>query len=168
MNKKNKWSISIFLMFVCLIVLLIVFSDAFFTNTENVTNEQFSVVTFFPANSTSVVMTCKVASSPEERLMGLMFREELPVDEGMLFVYDYPLNVSFWMKNVLVPLDIIFLDENGTVINVEKADIELNVPDEELKRYFSSSPAKWIVEINQGLCKLYDIDEGTNVSIEYL
>jgi len=168
MNKKNKWSIPIFLMFVGFIVLLIVFSDAFFTNTENANNKQLAVVTFFPNNSTSVVMTCEVASSHEEHLMGLMFKEELPMDEGMLFVYEYTLNVSFWMKNVLIPLDIIFLDENGTVINVEKADIELNEPDEELKRYFSSSPAKWIVEINQGLCKLYDIDEGTNVSIEYL
>jgi len=96
MNKKDKWSIPILLMFVGLIVLLIVFSDAFVTNTENATNEQLAVVTFFPTNSTSVVMTCEVASSHEERLMGLMFREELPVAEGMLFVYDYPHNVSFW------------------------------------------------------------------------
>jgi uncharacterized membrane protein (UPF0127 family) len=168
MNKKNKWSIPILLIFVGLIVLLIVFSDVFVTNTENATNEQLAVVTFFPANSTSVVVTCEVASSHEERLMGLMLRGELPVDKGMLFVYESPHNVSFWMKNVLIPLDIIFLDENGTVINVEEADIEINVPDEELKRYFSASPAKWIVEINQGLCKLYDIDVGTNVSIEYL
>ena len=63
MNKKDKWSIPILLMFVGLIVLLIVFSDAFVTNTENATNEQLAVVTFFPTNSTSVVMTCEVASS---------------------------------------------------------------------------------------------------------
>ena len=168
MNKKNKWSIPILLMFVGLIVLLIIFSDAFVTNTENANNEQLAVVTFFPNNSTSVVMTCEVASSPEKRSVGLMFREELPVDEGMLFVYESPHNVSFWMKNVLIPLDIIFLDESGTVINVEEADIEINVPDEKLKRYFSTSPAKWVVEINQGLCKLYGIGVGTNVSIEYL
>jgi len=168
MNKKNKWSISILLMFLGFIVLLIVFSDVFVKNIENVTNEQFAVVTFFPNKSTSVDITCEVALSHEERLMGLMFREELPIDEGMLFVYEDPQYVSFWMKNVLMSLDIIFLDENGTVINVEEAGIEINVPDEKLRRYFSSSPAKWIVETNQGLCKLYDIDVGTNVSIEYL
>ena len=52
MNKKDKWSIPILLMFVGLIVLLIVFSDAFVTNTENAANEQLAVVTFFPNNST--------------------------------------------------------------------------------------------------------------------
>jgi uncharacterized membrane protein (UPF0127 family) len=168
MNKKDKWSIPILLMFVGLIVLLIVFSDAFVTNIENATNEQLAVVTFFPANSTSVVMTCEVASSPEERLMGLMFREELPVDEGMLFVYEYPHNVSFWMKNVLIPLDIIFLNESGTVINVEEADVEIDVPDENLGSYCSVGPVLWVVEVNQDLCKLYGIGVGTNVSIEYL
>ena len=168
MNKKDKWSIPILLMFVGLIVLLIVFSDAFVTNTENANNEQLAVVTFFPNNSTSVVMTCEVASSHEERLMGLMFREELPVGEGMLFVYEYPHNVSFWMKNVLIPLDIIFLNESGTVINVEEADVEIDVPDEEIESYFSGGSAQYVVEINQGLCKLYGIGVGTNVSIEYL
>ena len=168
MNKKDKWSIPILLMFAGLIVLLIVFSDTFVTNTENVANDQLAVVTFFPANSTSVVMTCEVASSPEERLMGLMFREELPVDEGMLFVYEYPHNVSFWMKNVLIPLDIIFLNETGTVINVEEADVEIDVPDENLGSYCSVGPVLWVVEVNQDLCKLYGIGVGTNVSIEYL
>ena len=168
MNKKDKWSIPILLMFAGLIVLLIVFSDAFVTNTEDETNEQLAVVTFLPTNSTSVVITCELASSHEERLMGLMFREELPVAEGMLFVYDYPHNVSFWMKNVLIPLDIIFLDESGTVINVEEADVEIDVPAEELKSYLSDGPAQYVVEINQGLCKLYGVGVGTNVSIEYL
>jgi len=97
-----------------------------------------------------------------------MFREELSADEGMLFVYEYPRNVSFWMKNVLIPLDIIFLDEGGTVINVEEADVEIDVPAEELKSYFSDGPAQYVVEISQGLCKLYGIGVGTNVSIEYL
>ena len=168
MNKKDKWIILILLMFVGLIVLLIVFSDVFVTNTENATNEQLAVVTFFPANSTSVVVTCEVASSHEERLMGLMFREKLPVGEGILFVYEYPHNVSFWMKNVLIPLDIIFLNETGTVINVEEADVEIDVPDENLGSYCSVGPVLWVVEVNQDLCKLYDINVGTNVSIEYL
>ena len=168
MNKMNKWNIPILLMFASLIVLLIVFSDTFGTTTENATNEQLAVVTFFPANSTSVVITCEMASSHEERLVGLMFRGELSADGGMLFVYDYPQNVSFWMKNVFIPLDIIFLNESGTVINVEEADVEIDVPDEKLRSYCSASSVLWVVEINQGLCKLYGIGVGTNISIEYL
>ena len=168
MNKKDKWSIQILLMFVGLIVLLIVFSDAFVTNIENATNEQLAVVTFFPADSTSVVITCELASSHEERFVGLMFREEFPVCEGMLFVYEYPHNVSFWMKNVLIPLDVIFLNGSGTVVNVEEADVEIDVLDENLGSYCGAGPVLWVVEINQGLCNLYGIDVGTNVSIEYL
>jgi uncharacterized membrane protein (UPF0127 family) len=168
MNKKDKWNIPILLMFSGLILLLIVFSDTFGTTTENAANEQLAVVSFFPANLTSVDVTCEVASSHEDRLMGLMFREELPVDEGMLFVYEYPQNVSFWMKNTFIPLDIIFLDENGTVINIEEADVERDVSDEELKSYCSSGPVLWVVEINKDLCNLFGIDVGTNVSIEFL
>jgi uncharacterized membrane protein (UPF0127 family) len=168
MNKKDKFGLLFLLTSTCLVILLIVFSESFITNTENTNKGQLAVVTFFPNNSTSVVMTCEVASSHEERLMGLMIREEMLRDEGMLFVYESPLNVSFWMKNTFIPLDIIFLDESGTVINVEEADVEINVTDGELKRYFSACPAKWVVEVNQGLCKVYGIDVGTNVSIEYL
>jgi len=158
----------ILLIFAGLIVLLIVISNVFVTNTENATNEQLAIVTFFLDNSTPVVITCEVASSHEERLVGLMFREKLSIDEGMLFVYESPHNVSFWMKNVLIPLDIIFLNETGTVINAEEADVEIDVPDENLGSYCSASPVLWVVEVNQGLCNLYGINVGTDVSIEYL
>ncbi len=168
MNKNDKWIISILLMFVCFILLLIVFSYDFVTNTEIANNEQLAVVTFSANNSTSVFMTCEVASSDQERLMGLMFRENLPIDEGMLFFCEYPQNVTFWMKNTFIPLDIIFLDKNGTVINVEEADVEINVTDDKLKSYCSDGPVLWVVEINKGLCKLYGIDVGTKVTIEYL
>jgi len=168
MNNKEKGRIVIFLILVLLIVVLSAFYQLTVVNMENVNEGQSAVVTFLPDNSASVVITCEVASSPEKRLMGLMFREELPVDEGMLFVFDYPRNVSYWMKNVLIPLDIIFLDENCTVINMENAEVETNVSDDKLKRYHSASPAKWVIEVNQGLCNSYGIEKGTEVSIEYL
>jgi len=168
MNNKEKGRIVFFLILVCLVVVLAVFYQLTVVNMENSNEEQSAVVTFLPDDSAPIVITCEVASSPEKRLMGLMFREELPVDEGMLFVFDYPRNVSYWMKNVLMPLDIIFLDENCTVINVEKAEVEANVPDDKLKRYHSASPAKWVIEINQGICNSYGIEKGTGASIEYL
>ena len=59
------------------------------------------------------------------------------------------------------------LDEEGIVINVESADIEPGVPDNELKRYNSFCPAQFVVEINQGLSKLYGIKEGTPTNIVF-
>jgi uncharacterized membrane protein (UPF0127 family) len=97
-----------------------------------------------------------------------MYREELPMDRGMLFVYSQPKEVRFTMKNTLIPLDIIFIHENGKVLNVEEADVEQDTPDSELTRYNSSGPVAWVVEINQGLCSSYKIEEQTSVHIEYL
>jgi len=168
MNEKTKWNILILLIILCLVIFLIGISDDFINNVEIENKEQSAIVTFHLDNSTPVTIFCEVASSAEKRSVGLMFNEELPEGEGILFVYDFPHNVSFWMKNTFIPLDIIFLDETGTVINVEEADVELNVSDEKLKRYLSTLPTKWVVETNQGLCKTYGIEVGTNVSIEYL
>jgi len=72
------------------------------------------------------------------------------------------------MKNTLVPLDIIFIDKTGIVINIESADLEPDISDIDLKRYNSTSPAQFVVEINQGLSTLYGIKEGTPVLIEYV
>jgi len=168
MNEKYKFGILILLISTCLVILFIVFSHVFISNTGNKSEEHLAVVTFFSNNSMPVVITCEVASSPEKRSVGLMFREDLYEYEGMLFVYESPHYVSFWMKNVLIPLDIIFLNENGTVVNVEEADVEIGVSDESLRSYCSLSPVLWVVEVNQGFSNLNDIYVGTNVSIEYL
>ena len=124
-------------------------------------------VSFHLQDSNFFNVTCEVADEPEERSHGLMDRESLPQDHGMLFVYDAPQNMSFWMKNTLIPLDIIFIHENRTVLNVEEAEVEdPATPDSELPRYRSQGPALWVVEINQGLSAEKGIGPGTVVDIE--
>ena len=85
----------------------------------------------------------------------------------MLFVSNITWDVVFWMKNTLIPLDIVFIKEDSKVANVEQADVEIGVPDNELKRYQSNGPVKCVVEINQGLCSSYNISTGTLVIITY-
>lgn len=68
----------------------------------------------------------EVADDVGERAQGLMFRENLPASAGMLFVYDRPQATQFWMENTLIPLDMIFIDETGTVTRVHENAVPLD------------------------------------------
>lgn len=64
----------------------------------------------------------EVAREPEERARGLMFREEMPDDRGMLFVFEDSRRRSFWMQNTPMPLDLLFIDADGTVQAIEQGE----------------------------------------------
>jgi uncharacterized membrane protein (UPF0127 family) len=123
-------------------------------------------VTFLLAGGGELEIPCEVADTSYERSLGLQGREDLPIGKGMLFVYDDADERSFLMHNMHFPLDIIFIAENRTVLNVEEAEPEEpDTPNEDLVRYRSDGKAKWVVEINQGLSEKYGIGPGTQVSI---
>lgn len=65
--------------------------------------------------------TVDVAATPEQQERGLMFVKHLAGDRGMIFPYDPPQNVAFWMKNTLIPLDIIFIRADGTIARITNA-----------------------------------------------
>lgn len=110
---------------------------------------------------------CEIADTSSERATGLMDREELGSDEGMLFVFESTQNVTFWMKNTLIPLDIVFIDESGLVVNIEEANPQPGASDADLIRYSSDRPIKWVLEINQGLCETNGIASGTRVVMDF-
>ena len=70
------------------------------------------------ASGGSARFSVELADTPQARAQGLMFRENLPKSRGMLFIYERPQRAVFWMKNTLIPLDMIFADETGTVRHV--------------------------------------------------
>lgn len=123
-------------------------------------------VSFSLADGGSLDFTCEVADDSFERMKGLQYREDLPEDKGMIFVYDEPQYVTFIMPNMNFPLDMVFVAKNGTVINVAEADVEdPSTPYNDLERYQSEGPVMWVVEINQGLCRQNGIGPGTTVII---
>ena len=101
----------------------------------------------------------EIADNNEERSRGLMFQEELCRDCGMLFVYDEPVNSKFWMKNTLIPLDIIWMDESFVVQYIAEA-----VPCviEECELYGPSSEVKsnYVLEVNSGVVEEIGLEVG--------
>ena len=71
--------------------------------------------------------TVEVARTPEQQAQGLMHRQSLAPDRGMLFPYDPPQNASFWMKNTLIPLDMIFIRPDGTIARIEANTVPLSL-----------------------------------------
>lgn len=86
----------------------------------------------------------QVASTPEQRQVGLMFRSEMPQHEGMLFVFEQPAEQCFWMKNTLLPLTAAFVADDGTVTNL--ADMKPQTTDS----HCSVKPVRYVLEMNQG------------------
>lgn len=104
----------------------------------------------------------RLAITEQERANGLMNVEDLPEDEGMLFVYNEPGYKSFWMKNTLIPLDMIFIDENNRIVdifcNAEPCTTEV------CKKYHSVKLTKYVLEINGGLSENYGFRMGDLVT----
>ncbi|MEM9550249.1 MAG: DUF192 domain-containing protein [Pseudomonadota bacterium] len=98
----------------------------------------------------------ELADDPRERSQGLMFRESMPRSSGMLFVYEQPQRASFWMKNTLIPLDMIFLDERGEVTRIHHEAVPGDLtPIDGGDRVFA------VLEINGGLARRYGMTEGS-------
>ena len=120
-------------------------------------------VTFYPEDSKPVSIKCEVAKNLSEKMKGLMYRDFLPPDRGMLFSFSFPWIRFFWMKNMKIPLDIIFVDRNLRIITIYKAPIYSSFF---YRVYWSRGFCKYVIETNKGFCKKYNIIKHTKVEIK--
>ncbi|HVI74535.1 MAG TPA: DUF192 domain-containing protein [Anaeromyxobacteraceae bacterium] len=113
-----------------------------------------------PSGRVSTV-TVEVARGEAQLARGLMFRDSLGADEGMLFVFPGTAEHSFWMKNTLIPLDMIFIDEARTVVGiVERAEPHSTTPRS------PGRPCRWVLEVNGGWSAAHGIAIGDRVAFE--
>lgn len=122
-----------------------------------------AAATFVVDGDRRATVTLEVADSHTERRRGLMHRRSLARDHGMVFVYEGAAARSFWMKNTHVPLDIVFLDARGRVLNVAHAAPQPNASNSELRSYRSAGPAKYVVEVRRGFANRTEVGSGARV-----
>ena len=100
----------------------------------------------------------QVAASNDERMTGLMYRKEMPQQEGMLFVFEYPSQQCFWMKNTLLPLSVAFVADDGTIVNIDE------MAPQTLDSHCSAKPVRYVLEMNKGWFARKGIKAGTKLT----
>ena len=104
------------------------------------------------------VIDAQVAATPEQRSTGLMFRQNMPQSEGMLFVFEQAAPQCFWMKNTLLALTAAFVADDGTIVNL--ADMKPQTTES----HCSTQAVRYVLEMNQGWFSKKGIRAGFKLS----
>ena len=106
----------------------------------------------------------ELAVKPSEQRRGLMFREDLDLDKGMLFIFKKEKEHSFWMKNTLIPLDIIWINSNKEVIFI--SENILPCKEDSCPTILPIEKAKYVLEINGGMAKNIGLIIGDKIDLD--
>jgi uncharacterized membrane protein (UPF0127 family) len=105
----------------------------------------------------------KVADTPQKREQGLMNRTSLAPDRKLLFVFEKPARYSFWMKNTLIPLDVLFISSDRSIV-----DIKPNTTPRDLTYLTADADSQYVLEVNARFCASHGITEGDEVRFVHL
>jgi uncharacterized membrane protein (UPF0127 family) len=108
----------------------------------------------------TLVVDAEVAASPTERERGLMYRTSMGENEGMLFVFEREKVLTFWMHNTCLPLDMIFIAADGTIVGIEE-----NTPTLTDETFSPGCPARYVLEVNAGWSRKNGVSAGMKVKI---
>ena len=89
-------------------------------------------------------INAELASTPQQREIGLMFRTAMPANDGMLFTFEQPAQQCFWMRNTLIPLSVAFIGDDGSVVNID------DMKPQTLDSHCSAKPVRFVLEMNEG------------------
>ncbi|MCB9984007.1 MAG: DUF192 domain-containing protein [Rhodospirillales bacterium] len=121
------------------------------------TDEPFAqdILSIRKADGEELYFNIELALTPRQQAQGLMYRTEMPEDSGMLFFFRVPRKLSFWMKNTLIPLDMVFVHPDGTIHHIHH-----NAKPQDETSITSKFPAKAVLELNGGTADKMGIKEG--------
>ncbi|GAB3740980.1 DUF192 domain-containing protein [Silanimonas algicola] len=101
----------------------------------------------------------ELADDFEERARGLMYRESMPADHGMLFVHENEAPLAYWMKNTKIPLDILYFDAERRLVSIQRG-VPVCTAGDRCPSYPSRGPAKYVLELNAGRSDALGLDRG--------
>jgi len=116
----------------------------------------------FKTDKKNIEIVCEVAKTITQKLNGLMYKEKLEENKGMFFSFTFPWYRFFWMKDVKIPLDIIFVNSKNKIIKIHEAPVEKGIF---YKNYSSRGLCKYVIETNIGFCKKNNIKENDSIEI---
>ncbi len=108
---------------------------------------------------------CEPALTEDEHRTGLMNRDNLGEFDGMIFVFQIPRNVSIWMKDTKLALDIIFVAPTGSVMSIVELGPGWGLPENEIPSCSSPGPVSYILELNRGFCRTHGVAVGAVVTV---
>ncbi len=117
----------------------------------------------FESASGPIRVGLEVVASPAKIQRGLMHRRHLPPKRGMLFVFASERVRSFWMKNTLIPLDMLFVKEDMTIAGIERDTVPLSLDSRSI-----GIPTRYVIEVNGGFTAKHGIEAGSRVTLKKL
>ncbi|MBI2629141.1 DUF192 domain-containing protein [Candidatus Pacearchaeota archaeon] len=162
--KKDRF-LALFILFLLMIIILVtiyIYFNNFKQQTpvqDVQTAENIKQTCFKQANiKINKCFSVEVAQTAVEREKGLMFREKLDSDKGLLFIFPRAEKYGFWMKNTLIALDIIWIDENKTIVYIKEN--ALPCKEEKCDVYYPNKKALYVLEVNGGLSEENNLSVG--------
>ncbi len=108
-----------------------------------------------------VAVTVEVAATPQQQSLGLMYRKELAPDAGMLFIFDETEPLTFWMKNTVLPLDMIFIGDDRKIVGIVKDAVPFTTTPRKV-----DAPSRYVLEVNAGFSARHELKAGDTVTFE--
>lgn len=117
-------------------------------------------LTVTSASGENIKLLVEIARTEEERALGLMYRTSLAQERGMLFVFEQPQELSFWMKNTKIPLEVLFFDAQGNFVSMQSM---IPCTADPCASYPSSGIAQYALEMNPGFAAAHQISFGSTI-----
>ena len=108
-----------------------------------------------------VSVAVEVAATPAQQSLGLMYRKELGAAAGMLFVFDTSVEHPFWMKNTVLPLDMIFLGDDRKIVGIVKDAVPFTTTSRTV-----GAPSRYVLEVNAGFSEKHGVKTGDQATFE--